>query len=38
VQTWIATHRDQLLQAWAITQSGQKPEMIIAELKGSAFG
>jgi hypothetical protein len=38
VQAWIAMHRDQLLQAWEITQSGQRPQMIINELKGSTFG
>ena len=37
IRTWINTHRDPLLEAWRIAQAGEKPEMIIAELKGSAF-
>lgn len=38
IKSWIDTNRSKLLQAWAATQSGKKPDVIIAELMGSEFG
>jgi hypothetical protein len=33
---WIAEHRDKLLEAWRIMQSGKDPSGVIGELAGDA--
>lgn len=35
VHAWIGRNRRMLVHAWQITQSGQKPEAVIAQLKAS---
>ncbi len=37
IRQWMATHRNQLQEAWTITQAGKKPDALIAELMGSNF-
>ena len=38
VHEWIARNREKLMIAWNMTQSGEKPDAIIAELGTSKMG